>query len=243
MAFLGTNDNLDMSYEINCIASIVQSYNWKRVILVYEDNMYGGEYVAFSLLFEALQKIGSIIEHRVVIPHLTSPFDSKEVIRENLVDVLTTKQSRVFIVLKSSLLATTRVFEEANKLGLMEEDSAWILGESFSSLLDSFDPSVFKLIQGALGVKAYYSDKSAQFLDFKSKFKTAYRSNYQEEDKLEPGIYAIRAYDSIERISLALDHLEKLKDRDGEKLLEMIQSTNLSSLTGKIHLQDETPSV
>ncbi|KAK9064274.1 hypothetical protein SSX86_015654 [Deinandra increscens subsp. villosa] len=205
--FLVQMTTLDVHDEIKCIVSIVQSYNWKRVIAVHEDSMYGGEYRAVSLLSEELQKIGSFIEHSVVVPRFTSSLDQKETVRKNLVDVLTTKQSRVFIVLKSSLQAATRVFEEASKLGLVGRDSVWILGDSFSSLLDSLDPSVFQLVQGALGVKTYYSDKSALFLDFKSNFKTVFRSNYPEEDKSEPGIYAIHAYDSIETISLALDHL------------------------------------
>ncbi|KAK1422710.1 hypothetical protein QVD17_17996 [Tagetes erecta] len=237
--FLVHMTNLDMSDEINFIASIVQSYNWKRVIVVYEDNMYGGEYRAVSLLSEALQKIGSFIEHSVIVPHFTSPFDPKETIVDNLVNVVNTKQSRVFIVLKSSLEAATRVFEEANKLGLMGQDSVWILGHSVSSFLDSLDPSVFESMQGALGVKTYYSDKSAKFLDFKSNFKTVFRSNYPEEEKIEPGIYAIRAYDSIETISLALDHLGNSKNPDSQKLLDEIHSNNFSSLTGKIVFQDE----
>ncbi|KAK1422709.1 hypothetical protein QVD17_17995 [Tagetes erecta] len=237
--FLVQKTNLDMSDEIKFIASIVQSYNWKRVIVVYEDNMYGDEYKAVSLLSDALQKIGSFIERSVIVPHFTSPFDPEESIRKNLGDVLTTKQSRVFIVLKSSLQATTRVFEEANKLGLMGQDSVWIVGDSYSSFLDSLDTSVFQLMQGALGVKAYYSGKSDEFLDFKSNFKRVFRSNYPEEDRFEPGIYAIRAYDSIETISLAFDHFGSSNNPNSEKLLDAIRSSNFSSLTGMIDFQDE----
>ncbi|GJU05553.1 glutamate receptor 2.9-like protein [Tanacetum coccineum] len=152
----------DMSDEINCITSIVQSYNWKRVIVVYEDNAYGGEYGALSLLSEELQKIGSIVEQRVVLPHLTTPFDPKETIRDELVEVLTTKQSRVFIVLKSSLPTATRVFEEANKLGLMGQDSVWIIGDSISSFLDSINSSFFRRVQGALGIKTSFTGLTGQ---------------------------------------------------------------------------------
>ncbi|KAI3680766.1 hypothetical protein L6452_35542 [Arctium lappa] len=240
-SFLVQMTNLDMSDEINCITSIVQSYNWKRVVVIYEDNVYGGEYRAISLLSEALQTVNSGIEHRLVVPHFTSPFDPKETIRDGLVNVSRTKQSRVFIVLRSSLPTATRVFEEANKLGLIGRDSVWILGDTFSSLLDSIDPSVFRLVQGALGVKTYYSDDNTQFLDFKSNFKTVFRSNYPEEDKFEPGIHAIRAYDSVEMISRALDHLGSINvtNRDfPEKLLETILSSNFSGLTNMIAFQN-----
>ncbi|KAI3823962.1 hypothetical protein L1987_05408 [Smallanthus sonchifolius] len=195
--FLVQMTNLDMSDEIKCIASIVQSYNWKRVIVVYEDNMYDGEYRAISLLSEALQKIGSFIDHSVVVPHFTSPFDPKETIRESLVDVLTTKQSRVFIVLKSSLQAATRVFKEANKLGLMGRDSVWILGDSLSSFLDSLDPSVLQLMQGALGVKTYYSEKSKQFLDFKIPKGWAMPSNAK---KMKIGVPDATSFDRFVKV-------------------------------------------
>lgn len=240
--FLVQMTNLNMSDEINCITSIVQSYNWKRVIAVYEDNAYGGEYGALSLLSEELQKIGSIVEHRVVLPHFTSPFDPKETIRDELVEVLTTKQSRVFVVLKSSLPTATRVFEEANKLGLMGRDSVWIIGDSISSFLDSINPSVFRLVQGALGIKTYYSDQNTQFLNFESNFKKTFRSNYPEEDKFEPGIYALRAYDSIDTISRALKYIENSNDTDvgfSKKLLDTILSSNFTGLTGQIAFQDE----
>ncbi|KAI3710201.1 hypothetical protein L2E82_39975 [Cichorium intybus] len=233
--------DLDISNEINCITSIIKSYNWKRIIAVYEDNVYGGEYEGFSILSEALQKIDSAIEHRVVVPHFTSPFDPKETIRDDLATILTTKQSRVFILLKSSLPTATRVFEEANKLGLTGQDSVWILGNGFSSFLDSIDPSVFRSVQGALGIKTYYSDENPQLLEFRSNFKTLFRSKYPEEDKFEPGIYAIRAYDSIKTISQALDRLGTLNETDNafsEKLLDTVISSNFSGLTGTISFQD-----
>ncbi|KAJ9565847.1 hypothetical protein OSB04_001813 [Centaurea solstitialis] len=218
--FLVQMTDLNMLDEIKCITSIVQSYNWKRVVVIYEDNVYGGEYRALSLLSEELETVNSEIEHRLVIPHFTSPFDPKETIRDGLVNVSRTKQSRVFIVLRSSLPTITRVFEEANKLGLIGRDSVWILGDTFSSFLDSVDPSVFRLVQGALGVKT---------------------SNYPEEDKFEAGIHAIRAYDSIETISRALDHLGVLNDTNNDfpkKLLDTVLSSNFSGLTSMIAFQD-----
>nr|GEV68787.1 glutamate receptor 2.7-like [Tanacetum cinerariifolium] len=142
--FLVQMPNLDISDEIKCITSIVQSYNWKRVIAVYEDNVYGGEYGALSLLSEELQKIDSIVEHRVVLPHFTSPFDPKETIRDELLEVLTTKQSRVFIVLKSSLPTATRVFEEANKLGLTGQDSVWIIEDCKTRMKIPLDLNFYK---------------------------------------------------------------------------------------------------
>ncbi|XP_071726516.1 glutamate receptor 2.7-like isoform X2 [Rutidosis leptorrhynchoides] len=233
--FLIQMTNLDMSGEINCITSFVQSYNWKRVIVIYEDNVYGGEYEALSLLSESLQNISCIIEHRLVVPHFTLPFDPKETIRDKLVEVLTSKQSRVFILLKSTLPTATRVFEEANKLGFMGQDSVWIIGDTVSSFLDSIDPSVLQLVQGALGIKQYYSDKNTQFQNFRTNFKANFRSNYPTEDKFEPGIHAIRAYDSVETISQALDRLGNLNDT---KLLDTILSSNLSGLTDRITFQN-----
>ncbi|CAI9292777.1 unnamed protein product [Lactuca saligna] len=239
--FLVQMTDLDISNEINCIVSLIKSYNWKRIIAIYEDNVYGGEYEGFSILSDALQKIDSIIEHRLVVPHFTSPFDPKETIRDDLATVLTTKQSRVFIVLKSSLSTATRVFDEANKLGLTGRDSVWILGNGFSSILDSIDPLVFRPVEGALGIKTYYSDKNPRFLEFRSTFKAIFKSNYPEEDKSDPCIYAIRAYDSVETVWRALDRLGNPNDTDNgfqEKLLDTILSNNFSGLTNTIAFKD-----
>ncbi|KAJ0081245.1 hypothetical protein Patl1_10593 [Pistacia atlantica] len=53
--------------QIRCTAALVGSYNWRRVIVIYEDDSIGGDTGDLALLSEVLQNIGSEIEYRLVL--------------------------------------------------------------------------------------------------------------------------------------------------------------------------------
>ncbi|KAK3039912.1 hypothetical protein RJ639_027747, partial [Escallonia herrerae] len=232
------------SAEMNCIAAIVQSFNWRRVIAIFEDDMSGSESGMLALLSEALQNVGSEIEHLVVLPPSSSLSDPKEIVRDEIA-VLLSKQSRVFIVLKASLPLATHLFKEAKEIGLMGQESAWIVSDAVSSLLDSVHTSLISSMEGALGIKTYYSEETTAFLHFKAQFREIFRLEYMQEDNLEPGIHALRAYDSITAVSQTLKALGSDSTNLSKNLLEGISSSNFRGLTGDIRFLDgklsETP--
>ena len=89
------------SNQIRCIASVIQSYNWRRVVTVYEDSTYGGDAGMLALLSKALQDVGSEIEYNLVLPPFSFVSDPKDVVREELTKLPREKiQSRVFICLE-----------------------------------------------------------------------------------------------------------------------------------------------
>ncbi|THG16856.1 hypothetical protein TEA_020590 [Camellia sinensis var. sinensis] len=63
------------SQQVNCIASILQSYKWKKVIAIYEDDSYGSDSSGLALLSESLHSIGTEIEHHLVFPPFSSLSD------------------------------------------------------------------------------------------------------------------------------------------------------------------------
>lgn len=185
-----------------------------------------------SLLSEALQSSGSVIEHSLVFPPLSSVSNPDGFVRDEVAKLLV-KKSRVFVVLQSSLFLATHLFREANGLGLVGRDSVWVVTESVSSFLDSVDTSVISTMQGALGIDQVYSESGGSFDKFRGKFKGVFRAEYPEEFSYEPGIHALRAYDSVYAIAHAIEKAGG-SNRTQKMLLESILSSNFAGLSGEI---------
>ncbi|CAN4078844.1 unnamed protein product [Withania somnifera] len=224
-----TSSSLD---QINCTASIVSSYQWRKVIVIYEDDTYSDSSM-LAVLTETLRGHGAEIEHQVIIPQLSSLSDPREVVRQEVVKLLR-KQSRVFIVLRSSVSTASYLFKEAKEIGLMGRDSAWILADSLADLLDSVDTAFISSIQGALGIKNHYAESTKSFQNFKGEFQKTFQSEYPMEDHSEPGIQALKAYDSITAFATAVDSLGTKSSNDSVLLKKRILSSNFTGLSGHV---------
>lgn len=224
----------DVSEQMNCFAAIVQS-NWRRVVVVYEEDMYGGVPAMLPLLSEALQKVGSYIVHHLAVEPFSSLSNPKQFVHEKLMK-LKSSQPRAFIVLHASLPMTTVLFTEAKKMDFVGKDSVWVLTDSVASLLDSANSSFFSSMEGVVGIKTEYSENSKPFLEFYEQFRQRFQLEYAEEENYKPGIYALRAYDSITAITAALDRDNKTFT--SERLLDSLLSSSFTGLSGEIHFED-----
>ncbi|CAL5346127.1 unnamed protein product [Camellia sinensis] len=135
------------SQQVNCFTSILQSYKWKNVIAIYEDDTYGSDSSGLALLSESLHSIGTEIEHRLVFPPFSSLSDPQGFVHKEFASLLHKQQSRVFNILQSSLPLAIHLFREAKQLGLVGRDSVWIITNAISSLLDSVNTSVISNMQ------------------------------------------------------------------------------------------------
>ncbi|XP_055805951.1 glutamate receptor 2.9-like [Solanum dulcamara] len=224
-----TTSSLD---QINCTSSVVSSYQWRKVIVIYEDDMYSDSSM-LAVLTETLRGHGVEVEHQLILPQFSSLSDPREVVRREVVKLLR-KQSRVFIVLRSSVSTATHLFKEAKELGLMGRDSAWILADSLADLLDSVDTAFISSIQGALGIKNHYAEATKSFQDFKGQFQMIFQSEYPMEDHPEPGIHALKAYDSITAFAKAVNSLGTKSSNDSVLLKNRFLSSNFTGLSGNI---------
>lgn len=228
--------NTNINEQIRCIAAIVHSFNWHRVIPIYESDMYGGDSGLFAALMEALQSFGVDIEYHLVLPPFSSLSDENKFIREEVAKLLC-KQSRVFIVLQASVSMAIDLFKEAKQMGLVGKDSIWIMTEGITSLLDSVDTSVISSMEGALGIKTYISEDNGPFVQFRKQFRNLFRSEYPEEDNSDVGIYALRAHDSIVFLTRAIHELSS-GNNTSKALLETILKGNFTGLTGDVHFNN-----
>lgn len=221
----------DGSAQVKCIADIVRACNWRRVIVIYEEDAFGGDSGMSALLAEALQNIGVEIEYRLVLPSFFYASNAEGLVQKELVKLENETPCRVFIVLQSSLTMVTNLFREAKKLRLVggETESAWIISDSITNMLDSVDKSVMSSMNGTIGIKTQYSNHNKEYV----KFEKRYRANRSEEENLKPGIYALRAYDSIKIITRAI----KSSSDDSSSLLKNILSDSFSGLSGEIRFE------
>ncbi|KAF6175241.1 hypothetical protein GIB67_030459 [Kingdonia uniflora] len=225
----------DISLHMRCIASIIGSNRWRKIIAIYEDsNTYTSDSGIITLLSDVLRDIGSDIEHHSSFPPLASLPDPKTVVREEL-KKLKSRQCKVFVIVQSSLPLAIAIFKEAKKIGMMEKGYVWITTDSITSLLNSVNSSVLSSMQGILGFKSYFSDTSASFRDFKARFWHKYHSQYPQEESVNPSIFALRAYDAITTMAQSMEKIGA--DSTAIELFQGFLSSDYKGLSGKLSQQ------
>lgn len=231
----------NVTEQIQCAAAIIRSFNWRKIITIVELDSNGGDSGTSAVLSEALLGSGVEIEHRLVLPPFASIMTDPQSFIHNDMKELASKNSRVFIVLKSSISMATHLFKEARRSGLIGIDSIWIVMDDIASLLHYLNTSSISSMEGVLGIKPYYSEKSPDFLLFNSQFMKAFRLEYPDADNFNIGIHALRAYDSITAVSRALVQLRSSNiNGTSYNLLNTHLTEHFTGLsTNKINLHKE----
>ncbi|RRT80450.1 hypothetical protein B296_00017291 [Ensete ventricosum] len=229
---------LQMSYpaagEVRCLAAIIRSFNWRRVIVIYEDDIYGSSSGVLALLSDVLRDSGSQIDHYIVFP----PLRTTDMIRRKLKGILR-QQSKVFVLLRSSPELTVELFKQANKLGMMAKDHVWIVNDDITALLDStLTPSfISSNMQGVIGISTYFNTTTSSYRAFSSEFQQRFKQEYElkGEHRFEPGRHAVRAYDAVHAIANAAAAATASKaENRSVTTLQAILSTNFTGLSGFI---------
>ncbi|MCD7470993.1 hypothetical protein HAX54_011250 [Datura stramonium] len=243
---------LPSSSQTKAIAAIVKNYDWRQVVIIYEDSSYGTGIVPH--LTDALLEISTSVSYRSVI----SPSASDDQIFRELYK-LNTMQTRVFIVHLQPFLAS-RLFLKAKEAGMMSSGYAWIITDVLTCLLDSIDPSVIESsMQGVLGVKPYVP-RSNQLQNFTKRWRKRFRQEYPDMDQVELNVFGLWVYDSITSLAEAVEKVgttaipkskkpdtrENLTDLDAlgtsevrSLLLESMQNTVLKTgLSGDFRIVD-----
>ncbi|KAJ9671517.1 hypothetical protein PVL29_025292 [Vitis rotundifolia] len=214
--------------QMKAVAAIIGSWGWRRINVIYEDtNSAGSEIIPF--LADALKQVGSEIGYLAALPP-SSAVNSSSSLSDQL-QWLKGKQSQVYVV-HSSLSMAERLFSKANELGMMEKGSVWITTDSITNLVHSMNSSIISSMEGVLGMKSFFQEDGARFQDFYSRFRQKFRSLYPKEDNREPGIFAVRAYDAVWTVALAMDN-----NGSTQQLLEKIELSDFHGLTNRIKFE------
>ncbi|XP_016474840.2 glutamate receptor 2.8-like [Nicotiana tabacum] len=218
---------LPSSSQTKAIAAIVKNYEWREVVIIYEDSPFGTGIVPH--LTDALLEISTLVSYRSVI----SPSANDDQILRELYK-LNTMQTRVFIVHLQSFLAS-RLFFKAKEAGMMSSGYAWIITDVLTSLLDSVDPSVIESsMQGVLGVKPYFP-RSHELNNFTKRWRERFRQEYPNMDQVELNVYGLWAYDSITVLAKAVQNvgttaIPEVKKPDTKENLSDLDALGTSEL-------------
>ncbi|GLJ39328.1 hypothetical protein SUGI_0802650 [Cryptomeria japonica] len=140
--------------DMNAIAAIGGYFQWKSVVVLYEDDGFwlNGVYQLTEALREFQEDCGS---SRTTISRTTalSAGSRREKIRETLVELKNESRVRAFIV-HTSVDVAFRMFSIAQDLGMMAESYVWVVTDSIASSLDSLSSTSIQTFQGIVGVKS-----------------------------------------------------------------------------------------
>ncbi|GMN54436.1 hypothetical protein TIFTF001_023565 [Ficus carica] len=198
--------------QMKAIASIVQSWEWYQVTVIYEENSSIND--VLPNLFSALKDVGAEITRLVALSPFASPALSEELER------LKGDQCRVFVVHMSFQLAF-QLFNMARDLKMMEKDYVWITTDPITSLVHSFNASTISSMQGVLGVRSYFHDRDnkQRWHDFDQRFRKRFRLEYPKEYNHEPSTFAAQAYDATWAVAQAM---RGSRSKEGKILLAKI---------------------
>ncbi|XP_022976412.1 glutamate receptor 2.8-like isoform X2 [Cucurbita maxima] len=213
--------------QMRAIASIIGSWDWHLVNVIYEDRDFSTTEI-FPHLVHALKDVGAEVSEFVGLSQFDSDIFTKELER------LRRGSSRIFVVHLPFKLAM-RLFETAKEMGMMGKDYVWITTDTFTSLAHSFNVSINSVLQGVVGVKSYFPERNPRYRDFYLRFCQRFRLEHFDEDNNEPGIFAVQAYDSATTAAMAMSEIQ---EKGNDHLLEKIELTDFQGLGGKIQFKD-----
>ncbi|XP_057508915.1 glutamate receptor 1.2-like isoform X2 [Actinidia eriantha] len=180
----------DEATEFRGIAAIIESFKWRDIILVYEDNDYMRELVNLCP------------DMRITYMSSFYPSATNDQIIEEL-HKLMTMQTTVYIVHMSPPLAS-RFFLNVKRLGMMADGYAWIITDKTMNLLHSMDSSSIESMQGALGFKSYFPT-SSKLHNFTLRWRRKFRIEGPSFEVAELNVHGIWAYDTIWALARAVE--------------------------------------
>ncbi|KAK1405102.1 Glutamate receptor [Heracleum sosnowskyi] len=226
--FLVQTSTSNQDAQMKAVAAIVQSYDWRMVTVIYEEDTDSTFSRVIPNLLESLQDVGAAIRHLVPLPAYATSL-SEQLTR------LKRDQCRVFVV-NTSLKLATHLFQMADQMQMMEKDYVWIVTDTVTDLLYSVNLTTILSMQGVLGVKRYFHEISPAFVEFKKRFRLKFSVEYPEEDNSDPGIFALEAYDTMWVVATTFAERNMQITNQSQIFLEKLSFIHFKGMTGRVHI-------
>ncbi|XP_051187708.1 glutamate receptor 2.9 isoform X2 [Lolium perenne] len=235
------------SSQAEAIAALVQRYNWREVIPVFEDDDSNIKFIPD--LVDALRQVDTRVSYRCKILPLDKEDDIKRAISS-----LRDHWTSVFIVRMSNTLAL-KFFQLAKDEGMMGEGFVWITAYGLTDIFDVVGSPALDLMQGVLGVKPHVQD-TMELQNFRQRWRKKYRSENPGTSLTEPTLFGLYAYDTIWALALAaevagfvnsdfglpvnngstdFDRIDT--SRSAKKLRDSMLKVNFSGMSGKFQIK------
>ncbi|KAK1436981.1 hypothetical protein QVD17_02765 [Tagetes erecta] len=182
----------DETTQVKGIASMVSSFGWKNVIIIFEDTDNGRDMATFMANF--------FQEKSITITYISpiSTSATNEVLQDEL-HKLSNMQTKLYVVHASHSLAS-RLFQNAKSLGMMDAGYKWIVTSKAMDLLDFMDDEVIESMQGVVGFKSHIP----QSTDLQ-KITLKWRKEYHMMKIKDINTFAISAYDGVSALAMAVE--------------------------------------
>lgn len=248
--FVRTSQN-DL-YQMAAIAEIIDHYQWREVIAIYEDDDHGRNGIA-ALGDKMAEK-----RCRITYKARLSPDPTRDEITDVLVKVAL-RESRILVVHVPGSWGLT-VFSVAQYLGMLGTGYVWIATNWLSTILDTNSPLSQDDIQGVITLRMYTQDS-----ELKRRFMSRWSNLTSSGKPIGMNTYSLYAYDTVWLLAHALNeffnqggnisflnnsrsselhggnlHLDALSVfQGGGLLLDNILKTNMKGVTGDVRFTSD----
>lgn len=239
-------------FQMEAVAEIIDHYQWRQVIAIYLDDDYGRNGIA--ALGDKLAERRCQISYKAALP----PGASREDVSDVLIKV-SMMESHVYVVHANPDLGLM-IFDVAHNQEMLGSGYVWIATDWLAAYLDSsahIDFEATRTLQGVLALRQHTADSKA-----KDAFVSRWRklTKGANNGSFQLNSYGLYAYDTVWVVARAMDaflndggeisfssdprlyaaeggilHLDAMSIfDDGKLLLDKIQSTNFTGLTGQV---------
>ncbi|GAA0183919.1 transmembrane signal receptor [Lithospermum erythrorhizon] len=194
------------SFQTKAIAALFEAYNWREVVIIYEDTDAGHGFVPYFI--DAMRSINTFVTCRTVI---SASFSGDQIHQE--LELLRNMSTRVFVVHMGPLLGA-RFFSKVKEAGMMSKGYAWITTDLLTSLFDSIDASSAESMHSVVGLKPHIQITS-ELNNFTTKWIRKFLQENPDIDTIKPSAFVLPnafvlwAYDSTKAIAMEIEKVVK----------------------------------